>query len=397
MSRSVVEETHPRMRRTWRRDADLLHEHQRTPSLGCGDCIEKPTCGGLHVAHALFDCFDHCCRNPSKCNYVCRLSPSFARRVWEIDGFALDNVPRTRTLPTPQLPNLIPIIYHRSRRSTPFASAAACVSLYQLLSRNGRVKFRTPGELRSAFMIASHVPVVLTGTAKDAPIERWWGHAERRRRLVAQIANLNVALVTTPNYSLFTDQTRWTDLHAMKRIAITHEEFQSAGILTALHINGRTDRDFERWAEYLSHRPEITHIAYEFGTGAGWLTRRPWHLEQLYRVAELVPRPLHLVVRGGQSTGVTVGVKAYLNAAFASIIALDTTVFVKSVHFQRAKLTAENDIAWEPPPPDASQSVEELLRHNYAVRMQADAGAYLVIYSSIAWRNQMDALYPLTW
>jgi hypothetical protein len=54
-------------------------------------------------------------------------------------------------------------------------------------------------------------------------------------------------MATTPNYSLFVDRPRWDDLHAMKRIAIVHGEFLEAGMPGALHVNGRTDRDFERW------------------------------------------------------------------------------------------------------------------------------------------------------
>jgi hypothetical protein len=36
----------------------------------------------------------------------------------------------------------------------------------------------------------------------------------------------------------------WHDLHAMKRIAIALGEFLEAGMPAALHVNGRTDRDF---------------------------------------------------------------------------------------------------------------------------------------------------------
>lgn len=53
-------------------------------------------------------------------------------------------------------------------------------------------------------------------------------------------------MVTTPNYSLSIDQPRWDDLHSLKRIAIVHEEFLNEGLPAALHVNARTDKDWER-------------------------------------------------------------------------------------------------------------------------------------------------------
>jgi hypothetical protein len=38
-------------------------------------------------------------------------------------------------------------------------------------------------------------------------------------------------------------------------------------------MSTRTDRDWDRWIEYIAQRTEVIHIAFEFGTGAGWQTR----------------------------------------------------------------------------------------------------------------------------
>jgi hypothetical protein len=66
-----------------------------------------------------------------------------------------------------------------------------------------------------------------------------------------------VGLVTTPNYSLFLDRPRWDDMHAMKRIALMHEEFLAEGMPAALHVNGRTDSDFRHWGSYVTARPKF--------------------------------------------------------------------------------------------------------------------------------------------
>ncbi len=127
--------------------------------------------------------------------------------------------------------------------------------------------------------------IILSGTDTDAALERWWSLGTVKRRSMIRIfADIGILFATTPNYSLFLEQPRWDDMHAMKRIAIIHSEFANEGIPAALHLNARTDRDYERWTEYLINRQEISHLAFEFTTGTGWLRRRQFHLEHLIRV-----------------------------------------------------------------------------------------------------------------
>jgi hypothetical protein len=164
----------------------------------------------------------------------------------------------------------------------------------------------------------------------DPPLERWWSLSDARRPAIRALRDLGVQLVTTPNYSLFTDRPRWDDMHSMKRIAIVHEEFLSEGMPAALHVNARTEKDWDRWTKYIADRSEVTHIAFEFGTGAGWATRTAWHAGQLAKLAVSVGRPLHLVMRGGNT------VLPKLAAAFADVTMLDTNIFMKTKSRQRA-------------------------------------------------------------
>ncbi len=85
----------------------------------------------------------------------------------------------------------------------------------------------------------------------------------------------------------------------MKRIAIVHWEFLDEGLPAALHVNGRTETDFRRWAAFVADRPEITLLAYEFATGTGRAGRRGQHAAWLVDLARQVGRPLAIVVRGG--------------------------------------------------------------------------------------------------
>jgi hypothetical protein len=57
------------------------------------------------------------------------------------------------------------------------------------------------------------------------------------------LLDLEIALVTTPNFSLFTNVPRPDNLHAIKRIGLSWAELVAGGVPAALHINARTDYD----------------------------------------------------------------------------------------------------------------------------------------------------------
>jgi hypothetical protein len=145
----------------------------------------------------------------------------------------------------------------------------------------------------------------------------------------------------------------------MKRIAIVHEEFLSEGVPTALHVNARTDRDWDRWTTYIADRPEVTHIAFEFATGAGWAKRVKWHTNKLSALARDINRPLHLVVRGGKN------VLPDLATAFSSITLLETSVFMKTMRRQRAILAAAGKVSWQPSPTTETEPLDKLLADNW--------------------------------
>ena len=164
-----------------------------------------------------------------------------------------------------------------------------------------------------------------------------------------------------PNYSLFVDQPRWDDLHSIKRIALVHEEFLSEGLPAALHLNARTQKDWERLQEFVAARPEITHVAFEFATGAGWAQRAPWYADKLARLAAGVGHPLHLILRGGGR------LLPVLARAFADITLVETSVFMKTQSRQRAFRSAPGVLSWRSSPTQKGEFVDALLRENWAV------------------------------
>ena len=356
--------------RNLRRERRLWHDGDHyTPALGCTSCPDRAVCGGLQLASSLYDCLGFCCQNPRDCDVVCRNKPEqFAQRVREVGGFLFDNVPRSAILPAPHLPALIPMLYHGHKRVLPFKAAAVCLPLYGVIQRhNGETRYADKKELAKGFSFGTDVRVILTGTASDPPLERWWSLGSQRRERIRALRHLGVALVTTPNYSLFVDQPRWDDLHSLKRIAIVHEEFLREGMPAALHLNARTDRDWERWTEYITARPEVTHIAFEFATGAGWALRTQWHLGKLSRLAEKVGRPLHLVVRGG------IKFLPALTRDFSDVTLLESSLFMKTKSRQRATLSAPGRVTWRSSPTKKTNTLDLLLAQNW--RVVADAYA----------------------
>jgi hypothetical protein len=288
--------------------------------------------------------------------------------VREVGGFSFDNVPRSPFVAAPPLPAVVPLLYHGSGRSVPFQPEAVCLPLYSVICRHSSVtRYTRAAGLAKGFGVGVDVPVILTGTAKDRPLERWWSLGSQRREAIRALRNLGIALVTTPNFSLFIDQPRWDDLHSQKRIVIVHEEFLAEGLPAALHVNARTERDWERWREHIARRPEITHIAFEFATGAGWASRTAWHVGHLVDLAMAVGRPLHLIVRGGGKFLPT------LAAAFSGITLLETSVFMKTNSRQRAVLSASGKVRWSSSPTKKAEPVDKLLVENWRVVAAAHA------------------------
>lgn len=343
-----------------------------TGSIGCAACPEAEICGGLSVQREAFDCLEYCCGNPERCDIVCRKHVAeFVQRVREVDGFGLDNVPRARSAVRRKLPTVVPVVYHGGSRRRRFEAPMACLPLYGVVwRRRSGTRFKDLADVADAYRIGGESRLLLTGTGEDVAIERWWGLGRDRRETIRGLRAMGVEMVTTPNFSLFVNRPRWDDLHSMKRIAITHEEFLAEGLRAAVHLNARTERDWERWTEYLQARDEVRDVTVEFGTGAGRSGRLPWHVQQLTDLGRNVGRDLRLVVRA-----VPLEVLPRLTDAFADVTFLDTNAFMKSVHRQRGNLGADGRVTWCKSPTPRNEPVDELLEHNWALVQESVAGA----------------------
>jgi hypothetical protein len=336
---------------------------RHAPSLGCPTCLEVNHCGGVHTDAGIFDCRDLCtCADKAKCDMVCRFNPGlFVARMREVGGPGFDTAPRTSVNGVPQLPLVVPLVDHRYARSAGLDEPVVAVSLYELVNMaTGRVHVGSRAELAARFLIPEGAQIVVSGVDKDGPIERWWELTDRRSILTALKA-LDITLVTTPNYSVLTDVPRTDNLHAMKRILLAWVEMASAGLAAALHVNGRTEHDYVRWATEIAARPEIEILAFEFATGCGRGERIDWHVAQLCELADHVGRPLTIVVRGG-------GRKLdALRQHFAQVSLIDTEAFARAIRRRKAYLTESGRLKWMKCATPIGASIDNLFAHNVSL------------------------------
>ena len=345
----------------------LWHEPDRVPeALGCSHCVLHQTCGGLNVQAGLFDCEIFCqCKNPDTCDRVCPRHPErFARALKEVRGLEFDNIPVSPQLATIDLPSYIPLLDHAH---TPLESSLdlpwVALPLSALVrGRDGRIAFDTPEAIRTKYKLSARTNIVLSGVDRDPALERWWGALDRRESIRA-LVKIGISLVSTPNYSVFSDEPRPDNLFNQKRIVIACEEFISEGLPCALHLNARTQRDYERFAAHLAIHNEIEYVAFEFSTGAGYGRRVDFHLVELQRLTERTGRPLRLLLRGA------VNELARLVSHFQSVHFIDTDAFVKTQYRQRWVFDANTGaMKTEKQPTARGAPLDDLLQSNIHVR-----------------------------
>lgn len=341
-------------------DAELLYDDARALALGCTLCPDRDLCGGLRIKGGAYDCRSLCAcqRGGKKCSGVCRGEQrEFIKRVREVGGFALDDVPDVAPLPVAAVAPYVAMIYNGTNRKKALAGGTVAVPLMSLFNRkSGTGKFDSRSDLLSSFRLTASTRIIVTGVDVDRSLERWWSFGDRPR-LIASLHGLGVEMVTSPNYSLFTDVTRHDNLHNMKRIALTWAEFTAGGMPCALHVNARTDTDYRRWTDFVAVREAVSMIAFEFTTGTVG-TRGGYHRDQLVALAAQVGRPLHLILRGGCQH------MRELTAAFASVSVLDADPYMKTKYRQRAQILFGGDVDWRSSPTPKGYPLDDLLRHN---------------------------------
>lgn len=343
----------------------LWHDSRRPMSLGCVPCPDRPLCGGLYVEGHLFSCLDHCsCEDKACCDVVCPRNRSFARRVHEVQGLSLDNIEERPHLALPQLPDVLPLFYRSPKILQRIYADVAVIPFNEAYRRRGKLGVPlTRSELEAKFKISRSTRIVLCGIEKDEHVEQWWSSGGRKE-LLTGIKALGVIFATTPNFSTMSDVPRHDNLHAQKRIGLAWAELHDAGIPTAFHINGRTDKDFENTERFLCAHDEIQAIAAEFTTGAAFQEWGSYFTTTLADLAQKVGRPLTLVLRGG------VQWLPELSPHFGRILVIDTSSAMGAIKRRRAVLVPGGRIKWRREPTERGTPLDEMLASNLRTMSQ---------------------------
>ncbi len=341
-------------------DPSLWHQPGQEVKLGCTTCPELRHCGGLSIAAPAFNCMDLCCGDPRTCRrYVCPSQPRYSKLVNEAGGFDLRPY-KGRVAPMLVIPDYVPCILDSGDLAGPLAIPVVALSLYSIIDgKTGLPRYDCREELLAHFRVNANARLVITATGKDRDVERFW-HVFRAKRTAEALRRLRPALIATPNFSMHVDTVRHDNLVSMSRIVSCFEEFAAAGLPTAVHVNGRTPHDFQRWINYLNASPSVYAVSYEMGTMGRSAPRRAWHAQQLVILARSVQRPLTLLLRGGGQHS------PELSGAFARVIALDTTANMKAKMRQAARCVTGR-LCWNPNSTPAGYPIDELFLHNVRV------------------------------
>jgi len=337
-----------------------------TVMLGCANCLDRPQCGGLHLTvGSLATCLSHCrCNDQERltCDVVCPRKPKdLVGRIQEVVSFDLNNIPSTPDIAMPDLPPYVPLLHGRSAATKSANHDYLALPLsYALTGRGKNTRARTAKELHQRAGMRPRLGWVLSGTEFDRFVERFWG-LPNPVQIFEGMRDAGVVFASSPNFSLTNEVPRQDNMHAMKRIAWVWHFMHLAGLPTALHINGRTDRDFERWADFVRRRPSVKAVAFEFLTGAQMKDDQERYLERLQRFARSVDRRLALVFRGSSS------VKEQLDPYFANVTHIDASAYQRTVHRRRAVRDQDGKLHFEPVSTVSTHQMAALFAHNNQV------------------------------
>ncbi len=345
------------------------------PMLGCGSCLDRKMCGGLQVTPggaAAMDCMSVCrCTDPDKCDVVCTAAPKrFLRRVREVDGFDFSVIPIARQHRLPKLPSLVMLVEGDAvKDGVSRVPHHVAVPLSMAVAESGKfTRAKTRMELQNTFGIVPGDGWILTGVEKDSHVERMW-RLPSPRKVYEGMRKAGVVFATTPNYSTIADVPRHDNLHAMKRIAWSWFEMVEAGLPTALHINGRTDFDFVRWADFAKRQKNLKAVAFEFLTGAEPKADGQRYVERLKLfVKESGRDDLLLVLRGGLQW------LPELRPHFAQTLVIDSGAYFKTVHRQRMVIASGGRAKYQSHKTKNPSEVRALFRHNLRSKLDLHAG-----------------------
>lgn len=326
---------------------------------GCQQCALLQHCGGMKNDRGLLTCIDQFCNCKGDCDNVCPNNPDFATRVKEIGGFGSHRIGPMQQRDV-RLPVYVPLVHHGYSRQSRLHGEAVAICPYNFLKlKNGCYvsKVKDQVSLRQKFGIANGAKLILCGTAKDKPIEKYWAY-RRRDKTMDLIAAINPDLYIAPNFSMFLDVPRPDNLFNIKRQLLCLSELSAAGVSVVPHISATMPHDWNNWKSFLTEHIDIQHIAFNFQTGYTKLHEGGKALTRLIRLQQDLGRDLSLLMIGGSQ---------FVSDAmmhFARLTVIDSTPFMKSYMRRRLVMNGTNKRYWVKSPTAPKAPIDTLLQSN---------------------------------
>jgi hypothetical protein len=326
---------------------------------GCSNCAFLDVCGGIEPEMSLLDCFSLTCCKKDDCDNVCPNNTEFTSRMSEIGGLRFDDVPLLRQRPV-ELPKYVPMIHHGYSRTVPLDWPIVALETYGLFHHtNGghySAKPQTWEDLRRMFCLHPNTQIILRGTAKDQPLERYWAH-HTVDRPAEQLAALRVACAIGPNFSHFLDVPRTDNLFNRKRQLICLAEISKAGISAIPHLSANMPSDWAFWRRYLLLNERVRMVAIELQTGNKAREQGIKVIERVKWLENEIGRQLHLLAIGGSQFAAELGIR------FNNFTVIDSTPFMKSIYRQRFE-SAPRRPSWNAEYSAVGAGIDDLLRQN---------------------------------
>lgn len=347
--------------------------------LGCGNCVDKTLCGGLRIANGGFDaidCMSMCrCDDREKCALVCPNAPRrYIRRVREVAGFDLLRIPVAKPHRVPALPD-IALLVEGDVGESPGSKTLPYVAIplsMTVVGRGTSTRPKTRRELERTFGMSPRHGWIATGVERDPRVERMWRLPSPARTYAHLHRRAGVIFATTPNFSTPANVPRHDNMHAMMRIAWTWYEMVTAGLPAALHLNGRTDHDFYRWAEFARRQPALKAVAFEFLTGAEPKKDGRRYVARLERFVQDSGRDDLLLVLRGDAVWLH-----ELKEAFPRTLLIDSGPFFKAVNRRRLVIGPGGRPSYQPHKTSSRSELNALFRHNAHAKLSLHGGNFL--------------------
>jgi Domain of unknown function (DUF4417) len=332
-------------------------------SAKCSTCLYFGDCGGIEPKRSLFkeDCFDRNCCGDGSCDNVCPYKSDFVRRCQEVGGLRSDDIPPVGQSPI-TLPRYVPLVHHGYSRNELLGCPVVALSTYQVFRLDKSGLYRPIADsaesLRSTFRLQPSTQIILQGTAKDPPLERYWRHRSRDGAPQAMAA-LGASLIIGPNFSHFLDVPRTDNLFNRKRQLICLAEMAVAGLNPVPHLSAVMPGDWSFWKDFLRSNATIRHVAVEFQTGNKRGDEGTKIVQRLSQLQGELGRCLHPLVIGAAQF------LTRLASEFDEFTLIDSSPFMKGVKRRSfdGSRAGRAWVEWLTPP---GESIDPLIAHNIA-------------------------------